>query len=890
MGVSIASRGILSWNVCSVRKRESELRHLLNLFIPAIVLLQETHLYPGVASPSFQGYNFLRLDRANSQRGGVALLIKDDIPYTAIEIKNTKFTEIIAIKIPCNNNEIVVASIYIPPSKGRFKELKGIFSQLGQYYILAGDLNSHNTIWGAPKTNEMGRYLERLLPLFDARLHIPPDVTRIHPTDHRKDAILDYCISHSTLESINIQVLPDGSSDHRPILLTLPDHCTIYNCNNTRLVTDWEGIAGDLSRITWPDGVDTCAEDIDTSVRLIQSHIQVAMLNNTKSIFMKNSYNRLIPLQIHNLIKRKRKLQHRFKKARNASLKNQIKQISKLIRKELKQWELETKIKKIKEIDETEKRWKILGQWKTKTPKIPTIRANGLVYFSAQHKANIFAQTLSTKFTEHSTDSRFSIQNEIDKFVIPSLDSNVPLLTPAQVSEAIDEGKVSKSPGYDGICYRILRSLNVGAITFLTKLYNAMTKTQYFPDALKSGIVVVIPKPGKPPDNPNSYRPITLLPTLGKVYERCILGVLQRVERRLKIIPDEQHGFRSSHSCGTQLARVSETLARAFNRGKFTIMTALDVEAAFDKVPFKHLLFKMSRLNFPDWSIRLLASYFENRSCRVKIDDALSAPFTLQAGTPQGGLLSPFLYSIYTSDVPLNLTSTTIALYADDTLLITTADRLVLAEIDANLALQELESYFLKWKIKVNGLKSQSIVLSPNQINFTPNLFIFNSKITISNSLTYLGVIFDNKLLYNEQVKATVLKAKQRTAALLAHIRDLPASTKTKTLLYTTFIRPILTYGAAAWGAISKTTFEQLLRVERRWIRTILGIPRWAKRSTYLEAAPFPLLDTVVTKELQRLLDMTYTHDNPTVRSLGSYQRSDGRRRRYPLERVTPVR
>jgi len=149
MGVSITSRGILSWNVCSIRKRESEL-HLLNLFFLAIVLLQETHSHPGVASPSFQGNNFLGWDRANSQRGGVALLIKDDIPYTAIEIKTTKFTEIIAIKIPCNNNEIVVASIYIPLSKGRFKELKGIFNQLGQYYILAGDLNS-TTPSGAPR-------------------------------------------------------------------------------------------------------------------------------------------------------------------------------------------------------------------------------------------------------------------------------------------------------------------------------------------------------------------------------------------------------------------------------------------------------------------------------------------------------------------------------------------------------------------------------------------------------------------------------------------------------------------------------------------------------------------------------------------------------------------
>ena len=891
MGVSINSRGILSWNVCSVRRREPELRHLISLLLPAIVLLQETHLYPGVTSPCFSGYNFLRADRPNSQKGGVAIVIRNDIPYRIINIKNTKFIEILAIKIPCGNSEILVASVYIPPSKGRFKEMKGIFSQLGEFYVIAGDLNSHNPIWGARKTNETGRYLERVLRLFDARLHIPPDFTRTHPTNPDKDAVLDFCVSHGTLESIDIHVLKDGSSDHKPILLTLPEDCTIYNCSNTRLVTDWEGIASDLHKIVWPNSVDNSAEDINSSVRLIQSHIQVAMLNNTKAILMKNSYSRLVPKTIFKLITRKRKLQHRFNRFRNSSLKTQIKQLSKQIRSELKHWELDTKIRKIKEIDDQEKRWKILGEWKAKTPKIPTIKDdNNKVHFTSQEKANIFAKTLEAKFTEHKADSHFSIQKEIDSFRIPDIDPHVPTLTADVVSQAIDEGKVSKSPGYDGICYRILRSLNVNTINFLTKIYNAMTKTQYFPDALKSGIIVIIPKPGKPPDNPNSYRPITLLPTLGKVYERCILGVLQRIERRLNIIPDEQHGFRTKHSCATQLARVSETLVRGFNRGKYTVMTALDVEAAFDKVPYKYLLYKMSRLNFPDWSIRLLASYFKDRNCRVKIDDDLSFSFTLQAGTPQGGLLSPFLYSIYTSDIPLNLTSTTTALYADDTLLITTADRLVLAEMDANLALQELETYFTKWKIKVNGLKSKSIVLSRRKINFNPNVFVFNNKITIANSLTYLGVIFDNRITWKEHIKQTVTRAKQRTAALLAHIKDLPASAETKTLLYTTFIRPILTYGAAAWGGIPRSTMEQLLRVERKWIRIILGIPRWAKRSTYLEEAPFPLLDTVVTNELQRLLDLTYSHFNPTIRSLGNYKRSDGRRRTYPLERVVPVR
>ena len=113
----------------------------------------------------------------------------------------------------------------------------------------------------------------------------------------------------------------------------------------------------------------------------------------------------------------------------------------------------------------------------------------------------------------------------------------------------------------------------------------------------------MIIKPGKPPNLPSSYRPITLLPTIAKVYERCLLAKLISIERRLHIIPDEQHSFRTKHSTATQLIRVSKILIRNFNQNRFTIMTALDVEAAFDKVPFRHLLFKMHVLKFPDWVI-----------------------------------------------------------------------------------------------------------------------------------------------------------------------------------------------------------------------------------------------------------------------------------------------
>jgi len=779
--------------------------------------------------------------------------------------------------------------MYVPPSKGRYKELKAIYERLGNFYITAGDFNAHNSIWGGHKTNLTGQYLEKLLLHLDCRIHLPPSPTRIHPNNPTKDSFLDLCLTHSTLTDIKVTVLPDGSSDHKPILLSLPENFTMINPRSVRLLTNWTGIAEDLHKVAWPSSVEANQIDIDNAVQIFNSYVQTAILNNTKGIKVKNNYQHLLPKHIFTLIKQKRKLKRKFLKNRTSKLKLLIKQTSRNIRKALQKWEIERKIEKIKELDDHTKRWKVLRDWSPKPPVVPTLSVDGKSFFTGKDKANILARSLYERFSEHPGDLRHSIEQDVDQFQLPRVDTEVPTISPSQVSEAIDHGKTNKSPGYDGICYKILKCLDIAAINYITNIFNAITRAQHFPDALKLGIIIVLPKEGKPPSSPTSYRPITLLPTLGKVYEYCLLSFLRLIEERLHIIPNEQHGFRANHSTSTQLARVSETIIRHYNQGKATVMVALDVEAAFDKVPPRYLLYKLSRFGFPNWTIKLLASYFTNRRNRVKVEDDLSDPFILRAGTPQGGLLSPFLYSLYTADIPLHPHSTTTALYADDTLLITSSERPVLAELETNIALAELEIWLKRWKIKVNGSKSKMSFLSQKTRDFKPKVFVAGESIALSDEIKYLGVIFDNALTWTAHMRECLKTAKQRSAALLSQIRGLPATEKTKTLLYLTYIRPILTYGVTAWGGASKKTLEPLIRLERMWIRTILGLARFTKTSTYLDRAPFPLLTDTLTDELKKVFDRTRHHANPTIRTLGQYRRTDGLRRRYPFQRVSPL-
>ena len=115
-----------------------------------------------------------------------------------------------------------------------------------------------------------------------------------------------------------------------------------------------------------------------------------------------------------------------------------------------------------------------------------------------------------------------------------------------------------KAPGSDGITNKVLKRFPARLVFLLTAIYNAALSNNIFPQPWKQAIVIGIPKPGKPKTDPTSYRPISLLCTIGKIYERILYTRLKDYAYDNKLIPDEQFGFRSKHSCVQQVHRIVE--------------------------------------------------------------------------------------------------------------------------------------------------------------------------------------------------------------------------------------------------------------------------------------------------------------------------------------------
>jgi hypothetical protein len=184
---------------------------------------------------------------------------------------------------------------------------------------------------------------------------------------------------------------------------------------------------------------------------------------------------------------------------------------------------------------------------------------------------------------------------------------------------------------------------------------------------------VSILKPEKDPALPSSYRPISHLDTVGKLFEKILLArVLREVSER-GLQRDEQFGYRPRHSTTLQLARLVERVNRNFEERRLTGAVFLDVAKTFDTVCVKGLLYKLTVLNFPSYLVKTVSSYLDCRTFQTSFQSATSTCCGMQAGAVQGGLVSPVLFSLYVNDIPTPSRHVELAQYADDTALVATS-------------------------------------------------------------------------------------------------------------------------------------------------------------------------------------------------------------------------
>jgi hypothetical protein len=450
--------------------------------------------------------------------------------------------------------------------------------------------------------------------------------------------------------------------------------------------------------------------------------------------------------------------------------------------------------------------------------------------------------------------------------------------------------KPKKAPGHDLLDNRTIRILPDQALRFLVIIFNSVLHEGYFPKVWKSANIILILKPGKQPTEVDSYRPISLLPTLGKIMERLILNRLRDVEAAERAIPDFQFGFRTQHGTPEQLHRVVNFALEALEMKEYAVAAFLDIQQAFDRVWHQGLLYKAKQILTPQL-FQIVKSFLIGRTFCVTTDGFKSSVKVIQAGVPQGSVLGPTLYSIFTADMPTQTAVTglvredvLIATYADDTAILTKSSSIS----EASGALQEYLDAFQNWadmwNVCINADKCANVTFT-NRISSCLPVSNKGRVLDHKSSYKYLGVILDRSLTFGRHVTAIQHSFKKKVSQmswLIAASNKLSLSNKIR--IYKSILAPGLFYAIQVYGIAAKTHLNKIRVLQAKTLRKITGAP-WYMRTRDIERdLKVPKIGDKILVIAKKYNERLQSHPNTLAKRLSmaaeSYASQRNRKRR----------
>lgn len=819
---------IITFNIRGLKGRYHDLTNFLQARRPHVVLLQET-LLSSHQRAAIHGYTLLRKDRLPPAQG-TAIYLRSDVIAREFTLPDVVF-EAQAILVKIGAGELLLINAYTTP-QGQLPiaDLQRVLS-LRAPTLLIGDLNARHTAWLCPASTQRGRALLRMIQQDNLSLHHPDEPTFYPTTSHYRPSVLDVAISRDLPFAVHTSVHHQLDSDHLPVEYLLSSalpHPAPAPRRRNYAKADWNRYNQILHDSTIPQRFSS-REDIDRGVSYLTATIQQAAAQAIPTLHPRVGMK--LPPELAALATRRNQARRRWQRSRLAADRAEYHRLIATFRLRMKEFVSRNWSEAINcPEDHHAKLWRITRTLRRTRPSLPAlITPTGEVYSPAE-KAAALADA-STVDLAPSTDP--ALEEEATSLLeeLRSIPDDQPtaikLATPKEITAAISSLRPRKAPGPDGITAPLLRHIPRRTLVYLTMLINACLLIGYFPEAWKTATTIFLPKPGKDHRDPANYRPISLLNILGKVFEKIIARRLDEVTSRLKVIPPFQHGFSPGLGTLTQLHRVVDIVVGHLNNRRSVAMVSLDLSRAFDSVWHEGLLLKMQLAGYPRGLLRLLASYFQDRTFRPRAGCFLGDPRPISCGVPQGSILGPKLFVIYTADIP-RVPNVDVATYADDTALLAASIRCERSIALAQSALDAIVTYYARWRLTNNAAKTQALLFGRSRLRPPARLVSSGTVIPWSPTLKYLGITIDPRLTFNRHIQNKLQHAQVVRGMLLPLIRCRgPLDPRLKLRLYKTILRPLLSYGAPIWlPYISATNWLLLQRKQNVAVKHAIGLTK----------------------------------------------------------------
>ena len=848
---------IIQLNCRSIMNKTEELDHIAHETDADIIVLTETWMDSSVPQQACipEGYSIIRKDRTTNFKqkygrnrgGGVAILYKQHIKVERKKYLTDDTEDILWVHIKIKES-FMLGVIYRPEYTEIIKETEGE-SNLEENIRKATEISNNLVITGdfnidmSDKESKETQTLTNIYHSYGLQQFIKKP-TRIDKRNN-KPTIIDHIWASKDQNIIKQAGTFHGISDHIGIYMKLNKIRPSVE-KKTRKIRDYrkyDPVAFnnslkenlDMSPVEEYLNHDDVNSATESLIRVLQTTADIHAPLKEVNI---NSKKKPLPWftgKLREMIKSKNELLSDFYchgiqsyKPRISALSNKITQMKRNLKRKFINDKLE------ETLGDSKKCWKLINYITNRKKNNATMEPEMMNQEKAD-KCNNFFATIGIKIQKElglkpSDEINENLENNLGMFKFSEVNET-------KIGKLIDQIKLDVATGEDNIGAKLIKDSKSTLTPILTKIINKCYEMNTFPESMKNAVIIPIHKKENP-DEISNYRPISILPTLSKIFERSAVDQLVEYLEKNNLLSKNQHAYRKQHSTVTCLMEVINHVYNLLENKKYTAIASLDLSKAFDSINHSLLLKKLSKLGLKREAVLYIKSYLLNRKQVTKFQNFTSRKEFVQSGIPQGSIMGPLLFLCFTNDLANEFgDECKMVAYADDTQLIIEAENINMLKNKIEQAITTAQKWYKENSMKNNIAKTEILIFNPSNKNEKMKINIQHEgkKITIETVpyIKILGIFIDNKLNWSKQVNAVRNKAMDAVRNLHRVNHLLPE--KHRVTLYKALISPLFNYGDIIWNGCTKKDSEKLQRVQNFAAKSITGNRKYDSATASLQ-------------------------------------------------------